>query len=77
LTAEKKAKETGDSPAKRLEITAAMSFNFALVRLAPCCSAGAARTSTPSSSFPLAALSSNFQKSSVIRFVKLKMMNLF
>jgi hypothetical protein len=40
--AEKRAKETGDSPAKRLEITAAMCFNFALVRLAPCCSAGSA-----------------------------------
>jgi hypothetical protein len=26
--AEKRAKETGDSPAKRLEITAAMCFNF-------------------------------------------------
>jgi hypothetical protein len=33
LTPEKMAKETGDSPTKRLEITAAMCFNFALVRL--------------------------------------------
>ena len=33
LIAEKRAKETGDSPAKRLEITAAMCFNFALVQM--------------------------------------------
>jgi hypothetical protein len=32
-TTEKRATEKGDSPAKRLEFTAAMSFNFALVRL--------------------------------------------
>ena len=50
--AEKRAKETGDSPAKRLEITAAMCFNFALVRLAPCCSSGTARAPPPSSSLP-------------------------
>ena len=33
LTAETRAKETGDAPTNRLEITAAMPFNFALVRL--------------------------------------------
>ena len=31
-TAEKRAKETGDSPAKQLEFTALLSFNFALTR---------------------------------------------
>ena len=33
LTAEKRAKETGDAPTNRLEITATMPSNFALVRL--------------------------------------------
>jgi hypothetical protein len=33
LTAEQRAKGTGDSPTTRLEITAAMPFNFALLRL--------------------------------------------
>jgi hypothetical protein len=33
LTAEQRAKETRCAPTKRLEITAAMPFNFALVRL--------------------------------------------
>ena len=52
LMAEKRAKETSDSPAKRLEITAAMPSNFALVRPAPRCSARPARSSPHSSSLP-------------------------
>ena len=75
--AEKRAKESGDSPAKRLEITAAMCFNFALVRLAPCCSAGTAKTSPPSSSLPSHNLVSKlFRKTLGTRFVNLTI-NLF
>jgi hypothetical protein len=33
LTAEKKAKETGNAPTNRLEFTALLPFNFVLVRL--------------------------------------------
>jgi hypothetical protein len=63
LIAEERAKETGDSLTKRLEITAAMCFNFALLYLAPCCSAGPATASPPT-------LTSNFfEKPDTVREV--------
>ena len=52
LIAKKRAKETGDSLTKRVEITAAMNFNFALLCLTRCSSAGPVIVSPPSSSLP-------------------------
>jgi hypothetical protein len=67
--AEKRAKETGDSPAKRLEITAAMCFNLALVCLAPCCSAGSAWLSPPS--LPFKSLSSQLYHRKQLKFARI------
>ena len=70
--AEKRAKEPGDSPAKRLEITAAMCFNFALVRLAPCCSSGTARAPPPSSSLPSEKFVSKLYHRKQLKFARMQ-----
>jgi hypothetical protein len=72
LISKKRAKETGDSLTKRVEITAAMNFNFALLCLALCSSAGPVIVSPPSSSLPSHNfLFQLFSKRSATRFVKL------